>query len=118
MTEVDLKHNQIASYREFWPYYLREHAKPLTRAIHYSGTGIATLALMLLVATGDLWYLPAALAGGYAPAWFAHFFVEKNRPATFTYPLWSLFSDFRMTFRFLTGALGQDLTDAGVVPPR
>jgi hypothetical protein len=118
MAHVDFKHNRIATYREFWPYYLREHAKPLTRALHYAGTGITTLALMLFVATGELWYLPTALVGGYGPAWIAHLFVEKNRPATFTHPIWSLLSDFRMTFRFLTGALAQDLADAGVPSPR
>jgi hypothetical protein len=118
MSDARLEQKRITTYREFWPYYLREHAKPETRAIHYLGTAIASLALALLIATGDLWYLPAVLVGGYAPAWIAHFFVEKNRPATFTYPLWSLVSDFRMAFHCLTGALEQDLVDAGIANRR
>jgi hypothetical protein len=118
MSDVRTGQKQIATYREFWPYYLREHAKPETRAIHYLGTAIASLALALLIATGNLWYGPVALVGGYGPAWIAHFFVEKNRPATFVYPLWSLVSDFRMAFRCLTGALEQDLVDAGIANRR
>ncbi|MBV9331446.1 MAG: DUF962 domain-containing protein [Alphaproteobacteria bacterium] len=101
--------NRIESYARFWPYYLGEHSRPLTRAIHYAGTSAAILSLILLLLTGRLWLVPIALFSGYAPAWIAHFFVEKNRPATFTYPLWSLASDVRMTFLWLTGRLGPDL---------
>jgi hypothetical protein len=104
----------FGSYREFWPHYLREHAKPNTRALHFFGTAIATTALVALLATGELWLLPLVLAAGYGPAWIGHFFVEKNRPATFTHPLWSLISDYRMAFIWLTGRLQAELTRAGV----
>lgn len=107
---------RISSYREFWPYYLREHAQPATRAIHLLGTAIASTCLVALIWTGNLWLLLGALVGGYGPAWFAHFFVEHNKPATFTYPLWSLFSDYRMAFAWLTGRLGRELVKAGVNP--
>jgi hypothetical protein len=105
---------RIATYRDFWPHYLREHAKPETRAIHYAGTALATGSLIALIATGNLWFIPGALIGGYAPAWIGHFFIEKNRPATFTYPLWSLFSDYRMAFSWVTGRLSRELDRAGV----
>jgi hypothetical protein len=104
----------ITSYREFWPYYLREHAKPKTRAVHFAGTVLATVALLAMIVTGRLWLIPAALALGYGPAWFSHFFIEKNRPATFTYPLWSLISDYRMALGWLSGELANDLSKAGI----
>lgn len=105
---------RCATYQEFWPHYLREHARPRTRALHFIGTGIATAALVALLSTGRLWLLPVALAAGYGPAWIAHFFVEKNRPATFTHPLWSLVSDYRMAFIWLSGRLKPELAKAGV----
>jgi hypothetical protein len=105
---------RITTYREFWPYYLREHAKPETRAIHFLGTGLATASLIALLVTGNLWFIAVALVAGYAPAWFGHFFIEKNRPATFQYPVWSLVSDYRMAFVWLTGHLHEELGKAGL----
>ena len=106
--------NRFATYGEFWPHYLREHAKSQTRALHFLGTGMATAALVATVVTGKVWLLSVALAAGYGPAWVAHFLVEKNRPATFTHPLWSLISDYRMAFVWLTGRLDTELAKAGV----
>ncbi len=106
---------RITSYRAFWPYYLREHAKPGTRAIHYCGTGLVLLLALGAIASGGAWHLLVLTPlAGYGPAWVAHFFVEKNRPATFRYPLWSLVSDFRMFFTWLFGALPRELEKAGV----
>ena len=105
---------RIATYREFWPYYLREHSRPETRAIHFAGTGCATALVLVAVATGQFWLVILALVSGYGPAWFGHFFIEKNRPATFTYPLWSLVSDYRMAFAWLTGGLSRELEKAGI----
>jgi hypothetical protein len=104
----------ITKYSEFWPYYLREHAKPGTRGIHFFGTGLGTAVLMAAILTRIWWLVPLGLLAGYGPAWIAHFFVEKNRPATFKYPLWSLVSDYRMAFAWLTGRLGDELMKAGV----
>ena len=104
----------ITSFRDFWPYYLREHAKPATRALHYAGTTLVVGIALYALVTGS-WLLLAALpVAGYGFAWVAHFAVEKNRPATFTYPLWSLAGDFKMWWMWLTGRLGPELERAGV----
>jgi hypothetical protein len=107
----------IASYAEFWPYYLREHSRPATRAIHFLGTGAALFCLGAGLVTDIFWFFPMALVAGYGPAWFAHYFVEKNRPATFTYPVWSLVSDFKMAFCWIGGRLKRELERAGVGNP-
>src|SRR3546814_17891582 len=106
--------NRITNYAEFWPYYLREHGKPSTRAWHYLGSTLALACLVALIVTGDWRWLLGGLVAGYGPAWIAHFFVAKNRPATFQYPFWSLFSDFRMYFSFLSGNLGREMERAAV----
>ncbi|HEX2888137.1 DUF962 domain-containing protein [Vineibacter terrae] len=97
------------TYAEFWPFYLREHAKPATRAVHYVGTILSMVVLVWAIATQSWWWLIAVPLAGYGAAWIGHFFIEKNRPATFTYPFWSLISDYKMCFMFLTGQLGREL---------
>ena len=105
---------EYQSFGEFWPFYLREHSKPRTRALHYAGTSLVIAIAAFALVTGRwLWLLAIPLAG-YGFAWIAHFRVEKNRPATFTYPLWSLGADFRMWWLWITGALRQELERAGV----
>lgn len=105
---------RIRSYGEFWPFYLREHAKAETRGWHFLGSTLVLAALALFLIGGEWWWLAAVPIAGYGPAWVAHFFVEHNKPATFRYPLWSLFSDARMYALWLAGRLDGELHKAGV----
>lgn len=105
---------RIATYPEFWHYYLREHARPATRAWHYLGTSLTIVCLVAAVVLRHPWLLIASVVLGYAPAWIGHFTIEHNHPATFRYPFWSLLSDFRMFGTWLRGRLPRELAAAGV----
>lgn len=105
---------RIERYSEFWPYYLREHARPGTRMLHFVGTGLALMLLAYAVATARWGLLIGVPVLGYLFAWIGHVAVERNRPATFRYPLWSLGSDVRMFVLWLSGRLDRELTRAGV----
>jgi len=100
-----VKNHRYKSFSEFWPFYLAEHSKPATRLLHLIGTTIATAMMLYLVISGRWWLFPLGLIPGYAFAWFAHFVIEKNRPATFQYPLWSFMGDYKMIALMLTGRL-------------
>jgi len=104
-----------STYAEFWPFYLVEHGKAQTRYLHFFGTALALAWLVVALLTLNPWFLLAATVSGYFFAWVGHFFVEKNRPATFTHPLWSLVSDFRMFFLWISGRLSAELVQAGVM---
>jgi hypothetical protein len=106
--------NRITRFSEFWLFYLREHARPPTRAFHYAGTMLATASIVAVFVTGHLWLVVVALLAGYGPAWIGHLLVEKNRPATLSYPLWSLICDYRMTWSWVTGQLPRELARAKV----
>ena len=100
-----MSEREFKSFTEFWPYYLGEHSKPATRILHCFGSLIAVGVVIAFVAIGKWWLIPLALAPGYAFAWMGHFFIERNRPATFTYPLWSFLGDWKMLALMLTGRL-------------
>lgn len=99
------------SFHEFFPYYLAEHANPVCRRLHYVGTVIATSVLLYAIVTGKWLLLLLYPIIGYGFAWFGHFRFEKNRPATFDYPLWSARGDYRMLRLAITGRLKEPLVD-------
>ena len=105
---------RYTSFAEFWPFYLAEHSLPRTRALHYIGTTLVVAIAVYAAVSGTWMWLAAMPVAGYFFAWLAHFTVEKNRPATFTYPLWSLMADFKMWFCWLTGNIGKELERAGI----
>ncbi len=91
-----MSENRIQSFEAFWPYYVGEHRSPINRGLHYLGTTGALAILVAGLTVGPLWLVLLMGVSGYGGAWFGHFVVERNRPATFTYPLYSLRGDFRM----------------------
>jgi hypothetical protein len=103
---------RFQSFTEFWPYYLAEHSRVGTRALHLIGTLTAIGCLIYLIAAGRWWLFPLALVPGYGAAWIGHFFIEHNKPATFKYPLWSFLADYKMIALMLTGQLGQEISAA------
>jgi len=108
---------RLTSYEEFWPFYVSQHAHAVNRALHFVGT---TLVLGCLAA-GALWsarFFLVMPVAGYGLAWVGHFFFEKNRPATFSYPLWSLRGDFRMYRLMLLGRMAPELERAARLFPQ
>ena len=99
------KDSGFRNFAQFYAYYLREHRHPVSRVLHYIGTWGALLCLLALLVTGELWFLFGALLSGYTFAWIGHFRFERNRPATFRYPFYSLASDFRMWWELNLGKL-------------
>jgi len=102
--------DRFESFEAFWPYYLGEHKLIVCRALHYIGT-VASAVLLVYLTIFQIWaWLPMVLVVGYGPAWIGHFFVEKNRPATFTYPWWSLLGDYKMFYLAIKGELRTELS--------
>lgn len=97
--------NQFRSFREFYPFYLSEHANRTSRRLHFLGTSIAGVLLLAALLTPFHWLAAVAILQGYAFAWVGHFFFEHNRPATFKYPAFSLLGDWRLWWEMLSGRL-------------
>ena len=108
---------RIQTFAEFWPFYLGEHAKPATRALHVVGSTVALVAVILAVVLRLPVLLVVAVVAGYAFAWIAHAVIEHNRPATFRHPLWSFLADWKMWACAITGRLDGELERAGVRRP-
>lgn len=93
------------NFAEFYPFYLGEHANRSCRRMHFIGSTLVLAALALALVTGQwrwLWLMPVA---GYGFAWVGHYAFEKNRPATFRHPLYSLAGDWVMYAQMLRGKI-------------
>lgn len=100
------------NFSEFWPFYVSEHANPLNRKLHFLGTLLGLCSLGTFAATRKKRFLALAPVVGYFFAWLGHFGVEKNRPATFTYPGKSLRGDFKMFGLMLQGKMEPEVEKA------
>ena len=96
---------RFRSFAEFYPWYLLQHRHPVCRRLHFLGTSLVLLALALVAWRGAWPGLLALPIAGYGPAWVGHAFFERNRPATFRHPVYSLLGDFRMVRDMLTGRI-------------
>ncbi|MBJ6985386.1 DUF962 domain-containing protein [Luteimonas sp. MC1750] len=96
---------RYSSFREFYPYYLSEHRNATSRRLHFAGSCAALAFVCVAIASGNAWWLLAALGSGYGFAWIGHFFFEKNRPATFSHPLYSFAGDWVMFRDILAGRI-------------
>ena len=97
--------NRYASFREFYPFYLSEHANRTSRRLHFIGSCGVLVLVVVAIMQRDPWWLLGALACGYGFAWVGHFVFEKNRPATFRHPLYSFMGDWVMFKDILIGRI-------------
>jgi hypothetical protein len=97
--------NEPQTFPQFWTFYVLAHRQPLTRIFHTAGTLVGWSLLATAIVLRKPWYVLAAFAVPYALAWFSHFFVEHNRPATFGHPWWSWLADQKMVAMVLAGKM-------------
>ena len=94
---------KFKDFADFYPYYLSEHENVICRRLHFVGSCIGLVCIILSVLLTNAWFLLAGLLSGYSLAWVGHFFFERNKPATFHYPLYSFIGDWVMFWQILTG---------------
>ena len=91
------------NFKHFYPYYLSEHSHKTTKLLHFIGTSISLYFLFNFFRTFDFVYIILSLLSGYGFAWVSHFFIEKNKPATFKYPFYSFIGDHLMFIEIIMG---------------
>ena len=96
---------EYKTFREFYPFYLSQHANMVCRRLHFMGSLIVLAILATAIITGQLVWLIGLPIAGYGFAWVGHFLFEKNQPATFTYPIYSLMGDWLMFWEILSGKI-------------
>ncbi|MFT3725239.1 MAG: DUF962 domain-containing protein [Hyphomonadaceae bacterium] len=103
MTTKPAPGERYKSFRDFYPFYIHEHSNRTCRRIHVVGSALVLVIFGMAIFTRNPWWLLGMPLVGYGFAWVGHFFFERNRPATFKYPLWSLMGDWRMFFEVVSG---------------
>ncbi len=99
---------EIRTFADFWPHYVRAHSRSRTRILHAIGSLLALTCIALAIFISP-WFLLAAPVIGYSFAWYGHFFVEHNKPATFGHPFYSLAADYVMVWKMMTGTMGAEV---------
>ena len=110
-----MSERKYRTFEEFWPFYVSQHSKKATRTLHFIGSTLALGAVAAATVTRRPALLLGAPLAGYGFAWVSHFFVEQNRPATFTYPAWSLMGDARMWWMTLNGTMDAEVERVAAV---
>ncbi len=108
-----IRNEEISTYRAFWPHYVNEHQNKLNRNFHFVGTTLVFANFFL--GFQNPWFFLGMPLGGYGFAWLGHFVFERNRPATFRYPLWSLMADFQMYAFMCAGRMDREVKRMGVL---
>jgi hypothetical protein len=99
----------IETFDDFWPHYVHAHRHPVNRALHYVGTTSALGTVVAAAVTLNPAWLLLTPVVGYGPAWIGHLVFEKNKPATWEHPLWSLRGDFKMYGLALRGKMAAEV---------
>ena len=99
----------IKSFEDFWPYYVRAHKNPVTRTVHSLGTSVGAAVAITGLLTGKKGLVPVGAVIGYACAWYSHFFIEGNKPATFGHPLYSFAADWVMISMMVRGTMDAEV---------
>jgi hypothetical protein len=102
----------ITSFGKFWLFYVHEHSHPLNRQLHFIGSSLGLVCLCTCFYTGNLLFIPLGLLLDYGFAWIGHFFIERNKPASFKYPLWSFRADWKMWALMLAGRMNSEVERA------
>jgi hypothetical protein len=102
MSDDNTENEKIETFEQFWDFYVGEHKSKANRILHFVGTSAAVGLVAGGLLTRKRWLLLMAPIAGYGGAWIGHFFIEKNKPASFKYPLWSFASDFKMLYKMAT----------------
>lgn len=103
--KTSIAQQRFSSVAEFYPFYLSQHQVPLNRRLHFVGTSSLPGLLLAAIVSANWWWLLFMPLAGYGFAWVGHFVFERNKPATFKYPIYSLVCDFRMYIDMLRGRI-------------